>query len=129
MNDDVQDGDERERSPYTDWVRLGADAEGLTFEGEHELWYRHFHTADEVTQEFLRDPLPNLLGKVEAFPDERGIPGLSDDFRVDTTILNHQYRLNPRPLVAVATVMADQSTVQLTAWKRNPAANASADNH
>ena len=129
MNDDVLDDDERERSPFTDWVRLGGEAPGLTFAGEHELWYRHFHTADEVTQEFLRDPLPNLVGRVEAFPGERGIPGVAPDFRVDTTILNHQYRLNPRPLVVVATVMADQSTVHLTGWKRDPSQDPSADSH
>jgi hypothetical protein len=131
---------QRRMDAYHQWLPLGRDQDGLNYPGpdgelgEFQLYWRHFHTADPVTRDFIIDPLANVLGKVgsdvDGAEEETGIPELAAAFKdaeldearqqvaVSSTFLHHQFRLNPRPLVVVAFVFQSQLSVHLTAWKR-----------
>ena len=103
----------------------------LAGEGEYgprlrSLW-TEFDTSDErdrrALQDFMMRPLVSLVAPDGADEDQYfvpglAIPGVTESWRIVTTIRNHHLGLNPRVTVTQATVSEDDETVYLDLTKQ-----------
>ena len=98
---------------FNNWFPI--EHEFLTTSPFKFYWCKLKSDSNEI-KELVMDPIPALRGKEELALG--GLPGVQDDFRVTTTLFDHERSLRFKAIWAVASVNEQEKTVSLSTNKQ-----------
>lgn len=114
MSDDEQGTDdeglysEEERASFGVWVELGArdpDQQRLLDVGLSQKWERRDPSGSPWVMSLLRNPIRTLM--------QAGVPGVTEDSRITTTILHHHRGLEKKIIRTTVTVESHSNDVAI----------------